>query len=312
MSSTRTLSRRGARRRASRAATPAGGGRRWRVLATRPRIRLTPRVRLAIVAAVLLAGLLFAAWLWVRDSSLVAVDRVTINGTTGADAPEIRAALRSAARNMTTLDVQMAQLRTAVAPFPEVKRLRVRAVFPHRMVIDVIEQRPVAVVDIGGRQVPVASDGTLLRAVSTSSPLPMIPLSVPPVGPRLSEGRAADAVALLAAAPYQLLPKIEQATIVTGHGLVAQLKGGPSLYFGDSTGLAAKWAAVTEVLADPGSAGAAYIDVTDPERPAAGAGATAQSSGTPTQAGATSPAPGTTSATSTVPSTTVPATTPSG
>jgi cell division protein FtsQ len=217
--------------------------------------------------------LLFGAWLWLRDSSLVAVQQVTINGVSGADAGAIRSALGSAARNMTTLDVQMNQLRTAVAPFPEVKRLRVRTVFPHRMVIDVIEQRPVAVVQVGNRQVPVAADGTLLRSVIVSSTLPTIPLSVAPVGSRLAEGRAGDAVALLAAAPYQLLPKISQATTVAGHGLVAQLRNGPSVYFGAATRLAAKWVAAREVLADPGSAQAVYIDVTDPSRPAAGAGA---------------------------------------
>jgi cell division protein FtsQ len=228
----------------------------------------------------LLAGLLFGAWLWLRDSSLVAVSRVTITGATGSDAGAIRSALRSAARNMTTLDVQMAQLRTAVAPFPEVRRLRVRTAFPHRMMIAVIEERPVALVEIGNRQVPVASDGTILRAVSVTASLPTIPLSVLPVGRRLSEGRAGEAVALLAAAPYQLLPKISQVTFVTGHGLVAQLRGGPSLYFGNAGRLAAKWNAATAVLADTGSAGAAYIDVSDPGRPAAGAGTSAIASGT--------------------------------
>jgi hypothetical protein len=34
----------------------------------------------------------------------------------------------------------------------------------------------------------------------------------------------------------------------------------------------AKWAAATAVLAEPTSAGASYIDVTDPSRPAAGVG----------------------------------------
>lgn len=291
MSSTRTLGLRGIRRRGL----------------ARPGLRTTPRLRLAIVVAVLLVGLLFGAWLWLRDSSLVAVNRVTITGAAGADAAEIRSALRSAARNMTTLDVQMGQLRTAVAPFPEVRRLRVHTAFPHRMVIEVIEQRPVAVVDIGNRNVPVASDGTLLRAVSVSSALPTIPLSVPPVGQRLSEGRAADAVALLAAAPEQMLARIEQVTVVTGHGLVAQLRNGPSLYFGDTARLAAKWAAATEVLANAGSAGAVYIDVTDPERPAAGAGAGTASNGASTAAGsgstATTAAPAATSATVQSPST---------
>lgn len=260
---------------------------------------------LAAVVTVVLAGLLFGVWTWVRDSSLVQVEHVTINGAGGADASAIRAALRSAAHNMTTLDVQMNQLRTAVAPFPEVKRLRVRTEFPHRLVIDVIEQRPVAVIDIGGRQAPVAADGTILRSVSVGGALPSIPLTVPPVGRRLAEGRAAGAVAVLAAAPAQMLPKLSQVTTVAGHGFVAQLRSGPSIYFGDTSRLAAKWLAATEVLADSGSAGASYIDVSDPGRPAAGAGSTSgtSSSGTSTGAG--------TSGAST-PGASTPAATPSG
>jgi cell division protein FtsQ len=228
-------------------------------------------MRLALLGVVVLAGLAFGGWMWLRDSSLVAVSQVAITGERGADAGAIRSALRSAARNMTTLDVQMGQLRTAVAPFPEVRRLRVRTVFPHRMVIEVIEQRPVGILEVDGRAVPVAADGTILRSVAASSSLPAIPLSVLPAGRHVHD-RAADAVALLAAAPDQLLGGISQVTTVQGHGLVAQLRNGPSLYFGDAVRLSAKWLAVTEVLGDPGSAGAGYIDVSDPARPAAGAG----------------------------------------
>ena len=239
-----------------------------------------------MVATIVLAGLLFGAWTWLRDSSLVGVDQVTITGATGSDAAAIRSALRSAARNMTTLDVQMNQLQTAVAPFPEVRRVRVSTVFPHRLVIDVVEERPVGLIDAGGREVPVASDGTILRSVTVSSTLPTIPVTVPPVGRRLTEGRAAETVALLAAAPYQLLPKISQVGAAAGHGLVAQLRDGPSLYFGDTSRLAAKWIAVTEVLADPGSAGASYIDVTDPARPGAGAGSASSGAGASTSSSA--------------------------
>ena len=64
---------------------------------------------------------------------------------------------------------------------------------------------------------------------------------------------------------------------VAPHGLVAQIRGGPSIYFGDATELLQKWIAASEVLADPGSAGAVYIDVTDPQRAAAGAGGDGQS-----------------------------------
>jgi len=77
---------------------------------------------------------------------------------------------------------------------------------------------------------------------------------------------------LLAAAPQRLLGRVSQATSVTLHGLVAQIRDGPSIYFGDASRLSAKWIAASAVLADSKSAGAIYIDVTDPQRPAAGAG----------------------------------------
>jgi hypothetical protein len=68
------------------------------------------------------------------------------------------------------------------------------------------------------------------------------------------------------------LAKLSQVSHDAAHGLTAQLRGGPAIYFGDGTEARAKWRAALEVLADPGSAGATYIDVTDPRRPAAGAG----------------------------------------
>jgi hypothetical protein len=140
------------------------------------------------------------------------------------------------------------------------------------MRIRVIERLPVAVVSVGGRKIAVAPDGTLLHDLTGASTLPVVPLAVPPGGPRLIDP-ALQAVKLLAAAPLPLLGRISQVTTVAGHGLVAQVRGGPSIYFGLPTEARAKWIAATEVLADPGSAGAAYVDVTDPVRPAAGAGA---------------------------------------
>ena len=53
--------------------------------------------------------------------------------------------------------------------------------------------------------------------------------------------------------------------------MIVQLRNGPQLYFGPTAQLARKWTAAVAVLQNKGSAGAAYIDVTDPQRPAAGA-----------------------------------------
>jgi cell division protein FtsQ len=253
-----------------------------------------PRPRTVLIVLTLVA-LLGGAWLWLRDSSLVSVDRVSVAGVSGPDASQIRSTLVAAGRNMTTLDVRMDQLRTAVAPYPIVKDLSVSTQFPHGLRIRVIEQIPVGAIVVGGRTIAVAGDGTLLHDVVPAPTLPMIPLRVAPGGARLSDLSAVHAVEVLGAAPYQLLARISQVTTVAAHGLVAQLRSGPSIYFGDATRLGAKWVAATAVLADSGSAGAVYIDVSDPERPAAGA----QSSGTSaTGASATAAPPGT----STIPS----------
>jgi len=48
------------------------------------------------------------------------------------------------------------------------------------------------------------------------------------------------------------------------------MRGGLLVYFGDAARPHAKWTALARVLADPSSAGASYIDVRLPERPAAG------------------------------------------
>ncbi len=271
------------------------GLRRRRLLRRLP--RPGPRVLLAVLAVLALAG---GGWVWLRNSSLVAVQRVTIIGVSGRDAHRIRAALSSAAHNMTTLNVKLSALRTAVAPYPVVKHLRVTTDFPHRMRIDVVEQVPVATISAGGVRVPVSADGTLLRGTSVAGSLPTIALPVSPGGARVA-GSTLKVIRLLASAPYQLLGKVSDASAGGTHGLEAQLRNGPKLYFGSDDDLGAKWAAAAAVLADSGSAGADYIDVTVASRPAAGAGSDAAS--TAGSASSTDTAAGTlTTAGSTVPS----------
>ena len=232
--------------------------------------RIGLRVRVAIVVVVVFA-LLGGAWLWLRGSSLVAIRRVSIVGVYGPDAGQIRSALRLAALNMTTLDVRQGQLRMAVAPYPIVKNLRVSTQFPHGMRIDVIEQLPLGALEAGGEAVAASGDGTLLRDVPTAS-LPAIPVASLPGGSTVHDSAALNALALLEAAPSRLEARVSQVTMTSAHGLVAQLRSGPALYFGDDSDLDAKWASATAVLADPSSAGASYIDVSDPARPAAGVG----------------------------------------
>jgi cell division protein FtsQ len=233
----------------------------------RPSLPRRPPARAVAGCAVVLA-LLGGGWLWLRDSSLVAVRQVSVSGLTGPDAPRVRAALQDAALDMTTLHVRASQLNTAVEPFPAVQAVEAHADFPHRLRIVVHEHAAVGAIVAGSQRLAVAGDGTLLRDTPTRG-LPVIAMPVSPGGDRLSDRGALRAMAMLAAAPAPLRAKIRR-VYVGPRGLTAPLQNGPVLYFGGADRLRAKWTAATVVLADRSSAGATYVDVRLPERPAAG------------------------------------------
>jgi cell division protein FtsQ len=228
--------------------------------------------RRRLIAALLATAVLSGAYFfWFRDSSLVRVERVQVTGLSSApDAPRLRAALTDAGRGMTTLHVDQARLEQAVASSPVVRAITVTPDFPHGLLIRITENRPVALLALGGHNVPVAADGSLLEGVDTKIALPTIRTTARPSGHRIGAGPALDRVAVAAAAPRALLPKLASITIQPGKGFVAQLTNGPAVWLGGPARLEAKWAAVAAVLADESSQGADYIDARLPERPVAG------------------------------------------
>ncbi len=231
---------------------------------SRPELpRLSPRTLVAI--PVVLAALV-GGWFWLRDSSLVAVDRVVVTG--GKGAPAARSALDSAAREMTTLNFDPATLRASVARFSIVRGIEVTSELPHTLRITIDERRAVGAIVAAGTRVAVGDDGVLLRD-TPSGGLPVIPARVPPGGARVVDRVTLARVALLAAAPASLRSRILR-VIATSDGLVVHLDGDKVLRFGGSDRLVAKWIAVRRVLTDPAAQTATYIDVRVPERPAAG------------------------------------------
>lgn len=233
------------------------------------RLPRPPQVNLRVVAgAVALAVVLVGGWLWLRDSSLVRVSQVRVTGTSGFGSAAVRSALDAAARDMTTLNVDEASLRSAVARYPLVRDLRVTAHPPHRLDIRVIERVPIGVIRTGGTPTVVADDGTLLRGVPAAA-LPEIGARVPPGGNRVRDRKTAAKVAVLAEAPARLRARVLRVTLGR-YGLQARLREGLVLRFGDGQRLRAKWLAAQAVMRDPGASAATYIDLRIPSRPAAG------------------------------------------
>lgn len=240
-------------------------------LLSRPRARrraLSPRVLLIGVAAlVLLAGY----FLYLRDSSFVAVTTVNIRGVDaglpGSD--RLRGEIERASGEMTTLHVKPELVDRAVSDYPLVRSVSVDAAFPHTLDVVVDERRPVAVVGAGADEAVVAEDGVMLPDLSPAD-LHLPDLAGPgvPRGRRLS-GHALEAARVLGAAPRPLVPYLGTATYGRS-GVAVVLTSGIELRFGDASSVTEKWKAAAGVLADQSLTVLDYVDLTSPSRPAVG------------------------------------------
>lgn len=247
------------------------------------------RLRIALLAVLIAVPLLVGGYQLLRHSSLSAVEHVQVRGLTavhGADTAAIETALTGAAHGMSTLAVSPAALRAAVASYPIVGAVRVHPSFPHGLRIEVIERPPVAALVVNGAQTAVAADGVVLGPGFLSGSLPLVnagkaasatatattsatTTTLPAVGGSVRGASLLGALAILGAAPAPLAHAVTR--VYSGpKGLTVALHGGLLAYFGDATRPHAKWLSLARVLADPSSAGAVYIDVRLPERPAAG------------------------------------------
>jgi cell division protein FtsQ len=211
-----------------------------------------------------------AGWMWLRDSTVVAVRDVQITGVTASDGEQVKTALETAALEMTTLHARTDALREATASFTSVAGLKVETDFPHGMTIHVVERQPVAAIASEGEQrIPVTGDGVVMRGVTAERDLPSLVLKQPAIGPRVTDRRALRALTIAGAAPDELLRRSNELE-VSSKGVVVSLKDGPELVFGSDADARAKWIAAARVLAETSAAGATYLDLRIPGRVAAG------------------------------------------
>jgi cell division septal protein FtsQ len=238
---------------------------------TSGRRRLSLRTSLIVVAVLAIAGTA-AYFAWFRNSSLVAVEQVRVRGLATSDADKVTAALEDAAKGMTTLNFDEAELRAAVKPFPTVAAVSADTNFPTGVDIEVTPRTPAMLVNSGDEFVPVAGDGTLLRGLDigeTRDSLPAIDVREIPPGPKLG-GEPLALATVAGATPPELRPLIERIDYDDEIGVEVTMRGDIPIQFGTPASAAEKWAAAAAVLADPRLDTLTYVDVRVPERPAVG------------------------------------------
>ncbi|MDP9228924.1 MAG: FtsQ-type POTRA domain-containing protein [Actinomycetota bacterium] len=222
--------------------------------------------RRLLALAVLTLVLVLGYTLWLRDSSLFAVDEVKVEGAT-TNQEQITAALEQTLDGMTTLHIRDDELRDAVAGFPTVASIRADASLMHSVTITITERLPVATVDAGGEQLVVSAEGYVLTGISAEGALPPIEAAVE--GARLDPDGASQA-AIVGAAPAELRERINSGSWDPERGgVVIDLEGAPELRFGDADRAETKWRALVTVLSDEKLGAPAYVDVSVPERPVA-------------------------------------------
>ncbi len=242
------------------------------------------RLRVVLLCLLVAAPLLGGAWLWLRHSSFVAVEHVRVSGAHGAQAGAIETALTEAAKRQSTLAVDPAALKAAVARYPEVSAVHVQASFPHGMRITIVERHAVAALLVGGTKIAIGADGVALGVGAATASLPTVGDDVAPAGgERDRNPLVLQALAVLGAAPAKIDRLVIRAYF-SPRGLTLAMQDGLLVYFGDASRPHAKWMALAAVLADESSSGAIYVDVRTPERAAEGfapgqAPATAETAG---------------------------------
>lgn len=237
----------------------------------RPRVPPLPAwpvlKRRLIVAALLLLILIVAYMFWLRNSSLVAVENVTITGA--EQHPPVESALRNAATGQTTLNLDLAALQEVVAGDPAVRGISAAPDFPHGLTIDVDVRQPVGY--LKGAGAVVAGDGVVLSRGERPADLATIKVKEDdPIAGGSIKGGALQVASVLGAAPAPLVPAISSASVDPSFGVVVELNDGLQLRFGGAGSADLKWLAAAAILADPDLGVAAYLDLSVPERPVAG------------------------------------------
>jgi cell division septal protein FtsQ len=234
--------------------------------------------RAGLMFLCVLAVVAVALFLWLRSSSVFAVEEITAPVTQHVTEQQIADAV-STSRGVSLLKVSTGAIEHSLALLPYVRSIHVYRRFPNGLTIRIEEYEPVArVQSADGKVWLVADDGRLLEKTGStaSSLLPLI------VSATQFQARAGETIpqTLLAALPAAELlqkadvssglPGVDHITVSVGGTLVVDLLGGIQLRLGEPSDLKQKMMVaaglVQKYLRDGKTL--EYVDASAAERPA--------------------------------------------
>ncbi|GEM_PF-377437 len=232
--------------------------------------RLAP-TRRALATGLGLVALAAAGYLVARETSLFALQRIEVEG---APAPVAAAVRRSLApllgRSLVGLDG--AALLRRVEALPVVVRASYDRAFPHTLRVEVVPERPVAVLRLGRSAWLVSARGRVLGRIAARNErsLPRIWLAArtPVRAGELLGRNLGGAAARALGASGGFASRVASASYAGGV-LVFRLRSGLELVLGAPSSVRLKVAVATRALPVL-PAGSAVLDLSVPSRPVAG------------------------------------------
>jgi len=202
-------------------------------------------------------------------SPIIGVRKIEIEGARYMSADLLVAVEKSLnGKSILTVDTNAAEKRLEGDPW--VESVRIRSFFPTRLVIEIVERRPVAFyIGVDNRSRVVDPQGRVL-AVETGQPTQY--LQITGVGPNLAPGANAGAVYKAAAQLAGSLPdELSERVLNVGVGgpnqLVMTLRSGTLINFGPPTDLQNKLISLLVLLRRQDAKQIIAIDLTDPRTP---------------------------------------------
>jgi cell division protein FtsQ len=229
---------------------------------TRRRLRVAAAVGAVVVAV-------SGAWVALH-SPVLAANHVTVVGAVHTGVGQVVAAV--GADGQPLVDVNPGQVAARVEALPWVAHATVTRHWPDTIDVTVTERVPVAVVDDPGHAVEVDGTGHVLTTMFGAPP-GMVVLAAPVMVGRPGSvlgAAAAPGLAVLAAMPSGLRPRLERVDVSSDGNVSLALTGNIGATLGPAVELGAKFTALTSVLVDVPPTVPEVIDVTVPDAPAVG------------------------------------------
>ena len=232
--------------------------------------RFAPSGR-SLALGLLVISVAAGCWFAARTTSLFAVDTIEIHGARASVGRDVRAALETS-EGRSLLAVDVAGLESRLEAIPSVAEASIDRAFPHTLDVDVVAERPAAVLRQGADSWLTSERGRVIRSLprGTRPELPRVWLgrgTAPQVGAILG-GDPGAAVRAVAPLVGESLPVRIASVRATRDELTLVTRGGLEVRLGDGSQLGLKLAVAARILPSLVDV-AGYLDVAVPERPVA-------------------------------------------